>query len=164
MPNRVTLEKAKAIAAEYILTCQNKHQTLINVGYSPSYALKNSIKLWDNVLVKSEISRLQAKTALKTDVTILSIQQELADLKLKAVTKGDLGTALGCIVASGKTVAAFSDNLNIGDVEKQREIEAEVLAEAKRISHIVLQSKLLPERNTNELEQGANAGIPAEQA
>ncbi len=72
MSNRLSPEKAKAIAAEYLTNGLNKRDALLAVGYSTWYSNKNGLKLWDNEVLKAELARMQAKTELKTELKILS--------------------------------------------------------------------------------------------
>jgi hypothetical protein len=79
VPNRITEDKARIIAAEYIHNKGDKVQTLLNCGYSQSYAKgSNGKKVFENVLIRAEIDRLQAKTELRTDI---SREKQLLDLE-----------------------------------------------------------------------------------
>lgn len=112
MANRITPDKAKSIAVEYILTQGNKSQALINCGYHESYAKSGrGLQIYDNVIVISEIKRLQAKQELKSDISIQSIQKEHEEYQRLAIEKGDIAAATSNLIAKGKTIAAYADKL-----------------------------------------------------
>lgn len=126
-------ERSTKIAAEYLTNGFNKVNALISAGYAVNYAKNKGLRLFDKDSVKDEIARLQAKTELKTDITVESIQKELEELRQKAAEKGDLSTAARCIELKGKTIAAFTDNLNSSQTIATKEItedEREILEEA----------------------------------
>ncbi|MHC4322700.1 MAG: hypothetical protein ACYSUX_00340 [Planctomycetota bacterium] len=75
MSNRLSDEKAQAIAAEYCTNGFKKVMALLSVGYKQSYAEKVGLKLYDNVLVKEAIKRIQAKQTAKTGMTIEKMQK-----------------------------------------------------------------------------------------
>lgn len=112
MANKIKKEKARAIAAEYIIQNFDKRKTLLNIGYSKSYIeTSRGMAIFNNVLVKSELARLQAKIELKTGYTIEYIQKEHRRLADLAEEKGDLGVATRNIELIGKTrpVGAYVD-------------------------------------------------------
>ena len=69
MPNRLSEEKARSIAAEYCTNGFKKVVALLSVGYSTTYANNVGLKLFDNSSVKAAIACIQAKQAAKTDYT-----------------------------------------------------------------------------------------------
>lgn len=75
MSNRLSKEKAQAIAVEY---CKNGHKKvlgLLAVGYSQNYAKSGKgCKVYDNTLVKQAISSLEVKSAKKAVMTIERVQ------------------------------------------------------------------------------------------
>jgi phage terminase small subunit len=78
--NRISDEKIKALAAEYLTNGMIKTKALITVGYTKNYAEHGGLKLFDNDRLKAEIARQQAKTELKNDITIEQLQRELLDV------------------------------------------------------------------------------------
>jgi hypothetical protein len=136
--NRLSPEKAKAIAAEYLTNGLNKVDALKSLGYKPLYAERGGLRLFDNVCVKAEIARMQALTAIKSGITAEKIQLGLEALRLKAEAKGDLSTAARCYELLGKSIAMFTDNINQTDVVRQAELNAEQEAEVQRIATIRL--------------------------
>jgi hypothetical protein len=140
MSNRLSPEKAKAIAAEYILNCYDKRKTLLKCGYSISYVnCSRGMKVFDNILIKSEIARMQAKTQLKADITAAEVIDGLRKIAFPAddyhVSNAD---KLHAFELLGKTLALYTDNLNTADITKQRELKAEEKMECERISKIRL--------------------------
>jgi hypothetical protein len=67
-------QKAEAIATEYLCNGFKKVDALLKLGYAKSYAnSKVGLRLYDNDKVINAINRLQAKTAIKADITIEDI-------------------------------------------------------------------------------------------
>lgn len=76
MSNRLSNEKATAIAAEYCTNGFQKVVALLSIGYAKSYAnSKTGLKIYDNDKVKLAISRIQATQIAKTGFTIDQAQQ-----------------------------------------------------------------------------------------
>lgn len=76
MPNKLSNEKATAIATEYCTNGFQKVMALINVGYAKSYAnCKRGLSLYDNVKVKSAINKIQTAAIAKTGFTIAEAQR-----------------------------------------------------------------------------------------
>ena len=57
--NRISDEKIKAIAAEYLVNGMVKTKALITVGYSKNYAEHGGLKFFDNDRLKDEIAHQQ---------------------------------------------------------------------------------------------------------
>ena len=75
MSNRLSDEKATAIAEEYCTNDFKKVMALLSVGYSKNYANNVGLKLFDNNRVKLAIKRIQAVQAVKTGMTIERVQK-----------------------------------------------------------------------------------------
>ncbi len=75
MPNRLSDEKAQVIAAEYCTNGFKKVVALLSVGYKPSYANNPGLKLFDNIKVKTAISKIRALAVAKTGFTVAEAQQ-----------------------------------------------------------------------------------------
>lgn len=131
MANRITNDKAKSIAAEFILTEGDKIQTLLNTGYSNSYARNsNGKKVFENVLIRAEITRLQKKAELRNDITINTIQKEHEHYQRLAEEKGDLSAATANLIAKGKTIAAYTDNFTALQDVAPKPVSAEAAVKA----------------------------------
>ena len=85
MANRLSQEKAQAIAVEYHANGFQKVMALLSVGYSKSYANKVGLKLYDNDLVKRAIAKIQAGLAVKTGYTVADALQEYEDARILAM-------------------------------------------------------------------------------
>ena len=76
MSNRLSEEKAIAIAAEYSTNGFMKVAALLSLGYAKSYAnSKTGLKIYDNDKVKRAIKRIQALQAAKTGMTVEKVQK-----------------------------------------------------------------------------------------
>ena len=105
--NRLSKDKAKMIAAEYVLTGYDKYKTLIKCGYSDSYAKCQRAKdIFENVLVRTEISKMQAQVELRTGIDLKYIQQEHLVAMDRLIGK-DETNYLHHLVALGRTIGAY---------------------------------------------------------
>lgn len=137
--NRLSTEKAKVIAAEYMLNGNNKVDALLKAGYSQSYSKGSSgKKVFQNILVCAEIERMQARTALKTDITVESIRTDLKNLAGLCLEKGDYSTQARCYELLGKSIAMFTDNLSTTDAVEKKKLDSAEAEEADRIANIRL--------------------------
>jgi hypothetical protein len=139
MANRLSQEKANAIASEYVTNGYSKTKALLSVGYKPSYANNNvGLKLFDNVLVKYAINKIMASSKANTDITVQAIQAKLADVEARARECNDRASELRAIELQGKTIAAFTDSINTNDTTQQKAIDEQAMLEAKRMAEIRL--------------------------
>lgn len=75
MSNRLSQEKAQAIASEYCVNGFEKVKALLSIGYAKSYASsKRGLKLYDNDNVKLAIRRITALATAKTGMTVERMQ------------------------------------------------------------------------------------------
>lgn len=75
MANRLSNEKAQAIAVEYCNNGFKKVMALLAVGYSNNYANKVGLKLFDNKGVKTAIAKIQSAGIAKTGFSIADAQR-----------------------------------------------------------------------------------------
>jgi hypothetical protein len=95
---KFTKDKAKAIAVEYLTNGLKKELALTNCGYSLSYAKAHGRYLFDRQEVIDEITQLQAKQEVKTNVTRESCVNTLTEIvKDENTTKRDRISALSLI-------------------------------------------------------------------
>ena len=143
--NRLSSEKARVIAAEYILNGNDKVAALLKSGYSTSYAKgSNGKKVFQNVLVCAEIERMQAKTELETDITVNKVLTDLENTRLLAIAKADYSTAKECSVWQGKHLAMFVDSVQTTDLTKQADLlkmADDEFAERRRYTSIRLKEQ-----------------------
>jgi hypothetical protein len=138
MANRLSKEKANAIASEYMTNGLRKVDALLGVGYSKSYANKVGLKLYDNDLVKQAIAKIEAANNANTTYTIEQYQLEL-DTALALATKLNQPSAcVSAIVAKGRSMGFDKDN-DVSDT-KSAEIDANQKVEAHRLAQIRLTS------------------------
>ena len=158
MPNRITEDKANAIATEYILTNGDKIQTLLNCGYSNSYAGSSKRnKVFDNSLIKGKIQQKQNKTAIKADITRDYCIKHLQDIAIAEETsKRDKISAFSLIA----DMCGFKKELAPNE-EKERKrllrmsLEEKKMAEKMAISRMTEESK---EQVAAAIVDGYNAG------
>ncbi len=73
MSNRLSQEKANAIAAAYCTNHHKKVKALITAGYSEPYAKTTGLKLYDNARVKEAIVKIEAKAVTVTVYTVIEL-------------------------------------------------------------------------------------------
>ena len=110
MANRLSQEKANAIASEYMTNGHNKVQALLAVGYSVNYANHGGLKLLDNDRVKQAIARIQAKSKVSTDYDIATYMTELNEIRTLSIEQHQLSTAATATIAKGRTQGYDKDN------------------------------------------------------
>jgi len=106
MPNRISQDKARALALEYCTNGRKKGEAMETIGYKHSYAVSaHRLKTYDNVLVKAEIARLDRKIelqTLKTQFTRTKSEAELDRALAIAEAKHDASAMTGAIRAKNK--------------------------------------------------------------
>ena len=137
MANRLSEEKANAIAAEYCTNGYNKVQALLAVGYSVNYANHGGLKLLDNVRVKQAIARIQANAQAKTGYTIDQYIQELDEARARAIDYKQVSAEITAILAKGRSQGFDKDN-DIGSIDQQQELDEQQQAMARRIAKVSL--------------------------
>jgi hypothetical protein len=141
MSNRLSQEKANAIAAEYVTNGFQKVLALLKQGYKPSYANSSrGLVLYDNALVKTAIERLQAETKLNNNLTVAKIVAEHDRLQALCEKKGDLSSATANLVAKGKTIGAYKDVADVNQFEQAKALTEQEQAEAARLANIRLRT------------------------
>jgi hypothetical protein len=134
---KLTDDRLKALAAEYLTNGLQKVKALISVGYSTNYAEHSGLKLFDNVRFKAILAQLQAKIDIKTDYTVEFVRQEMVNLLNAAKTKDDLTNVKGALELLGKHKAMFTDNVN-----SNKDLQPESLTEEelKRLKELAKQA------------------------
>ncbi len=104
MPNRISQDKAQAIALEYCSNGRKKAKAMEAIGYKHSYAVSpHGLKItYNNVLVKAEIARLDRKIELKSDYTREKAEQELEEARAIAKTKKDASSMVSATRGKNK--------------------------------------------------------------
>lgn len=127
---------------ENLISGDNQTQAAIKAGYKPKNA---RIRASENVTksnIKAELDKRKAEIEQKTNITVESIQQEHARYQLLAESKGDLSTATANLIAKGKTVCAYSDNINTTNDLKPNKLTDAEREELRLMSERILNIKL----------------------
>jgi len=112
MSNRLSKEKAEAIAAEYCTNGFKKVMALLNLGYKPSYAKsKTGLRIYDNVLVREAIEKIQAKTRLKTSYTVDDCLREYEEARLLAMAEKQPAAAATAITGKARLYGYDKDTV-----------------------------------------------------
>lgn len=102
MANRLSKEKACAIAAEYYTNGFNKIKALLSVGYSETYANNIGLKLFDNDRVVEAMRRLSAVLVIKTGYTIEQAQAEYEQVRVQAIQLNQPAAAVSAITGKAR--------------------------------------------------------------
>ena len=112
MANRLSQEKANAIASAYMTNGNVKSTALLSVGYSKNYAEHNGLKLFDNDRVKQAISKIQARNDTKTTYNALQAEQELEQARKRAIDLKQVSAEIQATLGKCKLYALLTDNIN----------------------------------------------------
>ena len=115
MSNRLSDEKATAIAAEYCTNGFQKVLALLRLGYKSSYATsKTGLQIYDNVLVKTAIARIQATQVAKTGYTVEQAQAEYEEARALAIRINQPAAAATAVTGKAR-LFGFDKDANIGE-------------------------------------------------
>lgn len=90
MAYRIAKEKIKAIATEYIANGFKPVEALVvGGGYNRKYAMNYHKKIWTNVELLAEIDRLQAKTAIKAEISRDDVINDLIAIKQSSTSSAN---------------------------------------------------------------------------
>ncbi len=109
MPNRLSKEKAQAIAAEYCTNGFQKVLALLSMGYKQSYAEKIGLKLYDNMFVKQAIRRIQAVQAAKTGFSIDQARTEYEEARLLGMRINQPSAAVSAVTGKARLYGMDKD-------------------------------------------------------
>jgi len=113
-------------------------QALRDAGYSVRYVHSYASRIWENVGVQDKINGYKAKAAVKAELTVSQVLDDL-DFGIKlARERGDLMAIARFSELRGKYLSMYSDGLNLNDTTQQKEINEAELLEAKRMAEIRL--------------------------
>jgi len=123
----ITKEKARQIALEYQkVGYKDKTTPLLAVGYSKSYASTLGHKLYNNIKVKEEIDRLQAKKEEKIELNRQLVTNNMINAAKIALKNNDMANYIRATENLGKNQGWYeADNL-------QRKEEAELSEEMRK--------------------------------
>ena len=136
MANRLSQEKANAIASEYCTNGYDKVKALLAVGYAHSYAHGKGLKRYDNDLVKQAIARIQACSKANTDYTMTQYHADLDRIISKSEGDKVYSVAMTGTIAKGRTQGFDRDNDMTTD--QQQELDQAQEQEAREIAKLRL--------------------------
>ena len=137
MANRLSKEKANLIASNYCTNGFKKVKGLLEAGYAVSYAnCKRGLSLYDNVMVKEAIERIQAGNKAVTAWTFQDSQTKLLDLAEKAEAKNQFASSVSALVAVNRMNAWDKDTQ--ANPDQPLPLSAEKLAELNRQANLAL--------------------------
>lgn len=103
MANRLSEDKARAIAEEYCSNGRKKRDALRAVGYKESYACSGlGMKLYDNILVKRAIAEIDKQIASKAEYTREQAQQEYEQARALAMTLRQPSAATAAVTGKAR--------------------------------------------------------------
>lgn len=114
MANRLSKEKAAAIAAEYHTNGFKKVMALLSVGYSVNYANNGGLKLFDNDSVKTAIAKIEALAVTETGYTVAQCEKEYELARKLAMTEKQPAAASTAITGKARLYGMDKD-ANIGE-------------------------------------------------
>lgn len=137
-------------------TFSNGTKSAIAAGYSEKGAYVRGSELLRNRKVLERISELHTENMQRNMITVDKVLADLEHDKLMARKAGQYAVAKECSVAQGKYLAMFTDNTNVTDTIRQRELDAEEQAEASELARIRLSEKY--RLHTASVSQTGTAG------
>ena len=150
--NRISDEKIKAIAAEYLTNGMVKTKALITVGYSKNYAEHGGLKLFDNDRLKDEIAHQQAEIVEKTNITVGILQKKLMDLVEECIRLGKYSVAKSCIDSLLKTIGGFQAEKQPVENLTYKALDAKKAEELRHIAELYYAKKYLAEEAVRQIE------------
>lgn len=95
MSNKISQDKARAIAREYCRNGRKKAAALETIGYKHNYAVSGrGMTVYDNVLVKREIAAIDAAKEREIEITAKMCTQRFNDMYWYCVSVGDSKNAI----------------------------------------------------------------------
>ena len=150
MPNKLSKEKAQAIAAEYCTNGFQKVVALLSVGYSTNYANNVGLKLFDNDTVKHCVAKIQAKTAKKVDYSFEIGLKKLLEANTLAIKLNQPAAAVSAILNANRMFGYDKDNSMMD--EKTVEVLESHREEAERLAGLLINDRISIESEVIEHE------------
>lgn len=107
--------KQEAFVREYLIDL-NATQAAIRAGYSAHTAEQQGCRLLVNVQVEQAISKAQAKTAHRAQVTVDDHLAQLKEIRDAALAGGKFAAAATCEMARGKVLGFYVEKVQVEDV------------------------------------------------
>ena len=141
MANRLSKEKACAIAAEYYTNGFNKIAALLSAGYSDTYANNVGLKLFDNDRVVEAMRRLSAVAIVKTGYSIEQAQAEYEQARVQAIHLKQPAAAVSALTGKARL---HSLDISVSTGEAPKPLSKEDLATLRKMARAVSESELEP--------------------
>lgn len=114
MANKLSKEKAKAIATEYVENGYQKVLALLTIGYKPSYAKTLGLKIYDNIEVCKAVKAIQANKQVKSIYSRLLAEQEYEQAFQVALRKSDASAMISATTGKAKLYGLpITTNVNL---------------------------------------------------
>ena len=163
--NRISDEKIKAIANEYLTNGMVKTKALQAVGYTKNYSEHGGLKLFDNDRLKNEIACQQAEIERKSSINITELQTKTMERYEACVQKGQESNALRALDMLIKMQGGYTqDRPN----PEQTKITAEARARAallradfeeminRKYNTVTIESQTITETDQNSGHEGVS--------
>lgn len=115
MSNRLSDEKAQAIAIEYYNNGFQKVMALLSIGYSKTYANHIGLKLFDNDKVKLALKRLKDCAVVKTGFTIVQAQIMYEEDRIFAKSVNQAGAAVSATTGICRLYGMDQKDTGVGE-------------------------------------------------
>ena len=135
----MTIKQRKFV--EEIVKGESGTKAAIKANYSKKTAHSIGCENLSKPIIKKAIESRLLDIKAKTEVTIENIQLKHQKMQEIALEKGDLPTVTANIIAEGRTIGVYSDNLNTIPIDKS-ELTAEERAELKLQAQRLIDIKL----------------------
>ena len=110
MANRLSKERARAIAVEYYTNGFQKVAALLSVGYSKTYANNVGLKIFDNERMVEAMQRLSAVAVVRTGYSIEQSQNEYELARIQAMALKQPAAAVSAITGKARLHALDRDD------------------------------------------------------
>lgn len=121
-------------------TFSNGTKSAIAAGYSEKSAYSQACNLLKNPKIQQRIKELHAENMSRNNITIDKVLADLEHDKLMARQVGQYAVAKSCTELQGKYLAMFTDNTNVTDTQRQRELDERESKEAEEIARLRLKA------------------------
>ena len=132
MANRISQEKAYAIASEYCTNGYNKVKALLKMGYTDTYANNTGLKVFDNERVLKAVARIQCVAVARTGYKVDECQAEFEEIRILAKEAKQYPAAVSAITGKARLHGYDKSNdisnpdtastLTPDDIDKLREM------------------------------------------
>jgi hypothetical protein len=137
-------------------------QAMLDAGYSKLYISRYGQALSNNVLVKKQIDdivlKIQNRVIAKVAISKEWVINEHIEALGRCKEKGDEANATANIIAIGRTMGLYSDNVNIADTERIEQVNKRILQDAKVFASIAM-PRLLSSKGEIDARGGGRENV-----